>query len=149
MQANFFQGTIPSKLASLKGIQQLDLSFNNLTGQIPRDLEKLQSLKYLNLSFNDLYGEIPTTGIFRNASLIAFMGNNKLCGGIPELGFPSCPVIKGKQKEKHKIIVLLSTVLPVTFLALGIMLLFCLGVYQKRYRIEASSPSVLPTVDNS
>ncbi|XP_027155999.1 putative receptor-like protein kinase At3g47110 [Coffea eugenioides] len=147
MQANFFEGTIPSKLASLKAIQVLDLSFNNLAGQIPRDLEKLQPLRYLNLSYNDLYGKIPTTGIFGNASLIVLMGNNELCGGITELRFPPCPLIMGKKKEKHKIIVLLSTVLPVTFLALGIILLFYLGVYQKRYRREASSSFVLPTVD--
>nr|XP_027082514.1 putative receptor-like protein kinase At3g47110 [Coffea arabica] len=140
LEANFFEGTIPSKLASLKAIQVLDLSFNNLTGQIPRNLEKLQPLRYLNLSYNDLYGKIPTTGIFGNASLIVLMGNSKLCGGITEL-------FMGKKKEKHKIIVLLSTVLPVTFLALGIILLFYLGVYQKRYRREASSSFVFPTVD--
>ncbi|CDP19384.1 unnamed protein product [Coffea canephora] len=91
-------------LASWKSIQQLDLSSNNLTGPIPKELEKLQYLRYLNLSYNDIEGEIPKTGIFSNASQISLIGNNKLCGGIPELEFPPCPVIKGKNRGKLKLV---------------------------------------------
>ncbi|CDP20934.1 unnamed protein product [Coffea canephora] len=107
MQANFFQGTIPPNLASLKSIQQLDLSSNNLTGPIPKELEKLQFLRYLNLSYNDIEGVVPNTGVFSNASQISLIGNNKLCGGIPELEFPPCPLIKGKNRGKLKVIILL------------------------------------------
>ncbi|CDP16555.1 unnamed protein product [Coffea canephora] len=107
MQSNFFQGTIPPNLASWKSIEQLDLSSNNLTGPIPKELQKLQFLSYLNLSYNDIEGEIPNTGVFRNESQISLTGNNKLCGGIPELEFPPCPVIKGKTRGKLKVIILL------------------------------------------
>ncbi|XP_027156011.1 LRR receptor-like serine/threonine-protein kinase EFR [Coffea eugenioides] len=144
MQANFFQGTIPPNLASWKSIQQLDLSSNNLTGPIPKELEKLQYLRYLNLSYNDIEGEIPNTGIFSNASQISLIGNNKLCGGIPELEFPPCPVIKGKNRGKLKVVILLSIVLPATLLVLVTVLLYFL-VYRKRERRLVARFSSMPT----
>ncbi|CDP19501.1 unnamed protein product [Coffea canephora] len=144
MQANFFQGTIPPNLASWKSIQQLDLSSNNLTGPIPKELEKLQYLRYLNLSYNDIKGEIPNTGIFSNASQISLIGNNKLCGGIPELEFPPCPVIKGKNRGKLKVVILLSIVLPATLLLLGALLLYFL-VYRKRERRMVAGFSSMPS----
>nr|XP_027083768.1 LRR receptor-like serine/threonine-protein kinase EFR [Coffea arabica] len=143
MEANFFQGTIPPNLASWKSIQQLDLSSNNLTGPIPKELEKLHSLSHLNLSYNDIEGEIPNTGIFGNASQISLTGNKKLCGGIPELEFPPCPVIKGKNRGKLKVIILLSIVLPATLLVLGAVLLYLL-VYRKRERRMVAGFSSMP-----
>ncbi|XP_027156027.1 probable LRR receptor-like serine/threonine-protein kinase At3g47570 isoform X1 [Coffea eugenioides] len=144
MQSNFFQGTIPPNLASLKSIRQLDLSSNNLTGRIPKELQKLQFLSYLNLSYNDIEGEIPNTGIFSNASQISLTGNNKLCGGIPELEFPPCPVIKGKTRGKLKVIILLSIVLPAMLLVLGALLLSFL-VHRKRERRMVAGFSSMPT----
>ncbi|XP_027082522.2 LRR receptor-like serine/threonine-protein kinase EFR [Coffea arabica] len=144
MQANFFQGTISPNLASLKSIQQIDLSSNNLTGSIPKELEKLQYLRYFNLSYNDIEGEVPNTGIFSNASQISLIGNNKLCGGIPELEFPPCPVIKGKNRGKLKVIILLSIVLPAMLLVLGTVLLYLL-VYRKRERRLVAGFSSMPT----
>ncbi|XP_071916681.1 uncharacterized protein [Coffea arabica] len=144
MEANFFQGPIPPNLASWKSIQQLDLSSNNLTGPIPRELEKLQFLSYLNLSYNDIEGEIPNTGIFSNASQISLTGNKKLCGGIEELEFPPCPVIKGKNRGKLKVVILLSIVLPATLLVLGALLLYSL-VHRKRERRMVAGFSSMPT----
>ncbi|XP_027080443.1 putative receptor-like protein kinase At3g47110 [Coffea arabica] len=146
MQANFFQGTIPPNLASLKSIQQLDLSSNKLTGPIPKELEKLQFLRYLNLSYNDIEGEIPNTGFFSNASQISLIGNNKLCGGIPELEFPPCPVIKGKNRGKLNVIILLSIVLPAT-LVLGILLLYFLAYQNRERRVAARVSSMSTRVD--
>ncbi|XP_027082518.2 uncharacterized protein [Coffea arabica] len=142
MQSNFFQGTIPPNLASWKSIQQLDLSSNNLTGPTPKDLEKLQYLRYLNLSYNDIEGEIPNTGIFSNARQISLIGNNKLCGGIPELEFPPCPVIKGKNRGKLKVVILLSILLPATLLVLVTVLYFL--VYRKRERRPVAGFSSMP-----
>ncbi|XP_027156014.1 putative receptor-like protein kinase At3g47110 [Coffea eugenioides] len=144
MQANFFKGTFPPNLASWKSIQQVDLSSNNLTGPIPKELEKLQYLRYLNLSYNNIEGEIPNTGIFSNASQISLIGNNKLCGGIPELEFPPCPVIKGKNRGKLKVVILLSIVLPATLLVLITVLLYIL-VYRKRERRLVAGFSSMPT----
>ncbi|RZC24262.1 putative LRR receptor-like serine/threonine-protein kinase [Glycine soja] len=53
-------GIIPSSLASLQGLQRLDLSQNHLFGSIPNVLQNISSLEYLNVSFNMLDGEVPT-----------------------------------------------------------------------------------------
>ncbi|KAI3809443.1 hypothetical protein L1987_25416 [Smallanthus sonchifolius] len=96
LKGNLFQGMIPSSLSSLKGLRTLDISHNNLSGQIPQFLVQL-SLEYLNLSYNDFEGEVSTLGVFANASTISVLGNNRLCGGIVELGLPNC-----KERTKHK-----------------------------------------------
>nr|XP_027082509.1 receptor kinase-like protein Xa21 [Coffea arabica] len=147
MQANFFQGTIPPNLASLKSIQQVDLSSNNLTGPIPKELEKLQFLRYLNLSYNDIEGEVPNTGIFSNASQISLIGSNKLCGGIPELEFPPCPLIKGKNRGKLKVLISLSIVLPATLLVLGALLLYFLVYHKGERRMVAGFSSMPARID--
>ncbi|KAM6581154.1 hypothetical protein CsatA_004928 [Cannabis sativa] len=90
MDHNKFEGVLPETLYSLKGIEEIDLSYNNLSGHISKDLAKLSSLSKLNLSFNDLEGELPTGGVFGNFSGISISGNDKLCGGIPELELREC-----------------------------------------------------------
>ncbi|GFY93179.1 leucine-rich repeat protein kinase family protein [Actinidia rufa] len=92
-------GVIPQSLESLRGIEELDLSDNSLSGQIPKFLGSLPFLRKLDLSFNDLEGEIPVGEVFQNASAISVSGNNKLCGGIPALGLPSCPDVIPRKKK--------------------------------------------------
>ncbi|XP_050387452.1 putative receptor-like protein kinase At3g47110 [Argentina anserina] len=125
---NHFQGIIPSSLASLRGLQHLDLSGNNLFSQIPKDLQRLPFLMYLNLSFNNLEGEVPE-GVFQNTSAISLDGNTKLCGGVPELQLPACP-INALKKRKLSGIKLKLTISLVT----GCSLLFAILVvfYQMR-----------------
>ncbi|XP_042521273.1 probable LRR receptor-like serine/threonine-protein kinase At3g47570 [Macadamia integrifolia] len=110
MDGNLFQESIPSSMSSLRGLQDLDLSHNNFSGFIPIYLETFRSLQNLNLSFNHLEGEVPTDGVFRNLSAISVIGNNKLCGGIPELHLPTCKTQKSKEDGRphvFKIIVIL------------------------------------------
>ena len=78
--------------SSLKGLQHLDVSQNNLSGSIPNSFEKLPLLESLNLSFNNFDGKVPTEGVFRNTNAISLIGNARLCGGIPNLKLPKCPV---------------------------------------------------------
>ena len=92
LQGNSFDQNIPSSLASLKGLVDLDLSLNNLSGKLPKDLQELSFLQYLNISFNNLEGEVPTEGVFQNVSAVSMTGNRKLCGGIPNLRLPPCPI---------------------------------------------------------
>nr|KJB73889.1 hypothetical protein B456_011G259100 [Gossypium raimondii] len=87
---NLFEGPIPSSWSSLRGLVQLDLSDNNLSGGILEFFVTFGALKYLNLSFNDFDGVIPSEGVFKNASATFVEGNNKLCGGIPELHLSRC-----------------------------------------------------------
>ncbi|CAL5420314.1 unnamed protein product [Camellia sinensis] len=89
MEHNMFQGTISQSLKALRGLLEIDLSHNNFSGQIPSFLGTF-SLKKLDLSFNDFEGELPKEGIFTNTSALSILGNDKLCGGIPELLLPTC-----------------------------------------------------------
>ncbi|XP_042482654.1 probable LRR receptor-like serine/threonine-protein kinase At3g47570 [Macadamia integrifolia] len=110
MEGNLFQGSIPSSMSSLRGLQDLDLSYNNFSGFIPNYLETFKFLQNLNLSFNHLEGDVPKDGVFRNLSAISVTGNNKLCGGIPELHLPTCKTQKPKEDGRphvFKIIVIL------------------------------------------
>ncbi|KAK9691134.1 hypothetical protein RND81_09G178000 [Saponaria officinalis] len=106
MQGNFFQGLIPKALAytSLRSLQFLDLSRNNLSGNIPESLQGLH-LKLLNLSYNNLQGEVPTLAVFSNATGFSILGNAKLCGGPPALQLHHC---KGSHKNHYKMALLLG-----------------------------------------
>ncbi|OVA02673.1 Protein kinase domain [Macleaya cordata] len=100
MERNIFQGNLSSFLYKLKAIQHLDLSSNNLSGEIPKELETFPWLRSLNFSFNDLRGDLPIRGVFSNASAISFTGNDKLCGGIPELELPTCHTNESNNQRK-------------------------------------------------
>ncbi|XP_024032010.1 probable LRR receptor-like serine/threonine-protein kinase At3g47570, partial [Morus notabilis] len=141
LSGNSFQGTLPSTLASLRGLQYLDLSRNNFTGPIPKDLEKLTALLSLDLSFNDLDGEVPRTGVFQNISAISIAGNNKLCGGVPELQLPACPIKESKRRKIN------GRKLTITTVCVGVVLLLfsVLAIYYRR-RIRKLSPT-LSTID--
>ncbi|GKV21185.1 hypothetical protein SLEP1_g31184 [Rubroshorea leprosula] len=121
LDRNHFQGSIPQSLSSLRGIRKFGLSFNNLSGKIPQYIENL-ALEYLNLSFNDFEGEIPTKGVFKNASAVFVQGNTKLCGGIVELGLPTCRIKATKKRELSHVhiitivISLLGVIIVSTFL---------------------------------
>ncbi|XP_058111456.1 probable LRR receptor-like serine/threonine-protein kinase At3g47570 [Magnolia sinica] len=99
LDGNFFQGSIPPTFSTLRGLRSLDLSHNNLSGEIPKYLEKL-ALESLNLSFNNFEGELPKRGVFGNTSQVSVLGNNKLCGGIPELNLPQCSSQASKKRRK-------------------------------------------------
>ncbi|KAK4432293.1 LRR receptor-like serine/threonine-protein kinase EFR [Sesamum alatum] len=99
MAGNSFQGPIPSSFSSLRGLEYLNLSRNNLSGRVPGFLQRF-SFKNLNLSFNQFEGQLPSEGIFSNASAFSVAGNNKLCGGIPELNFAMCPKLNELEKRK-------------------------------------------------
>ncbi|KAF3434956.1 hypothetical protein FNV43_RR22043 [Rhamnella rubrinervis] len=122
---NSFQGMIPSALASLKAIQDLDLSRNKLSGPIPIDLYKIP-FSYLNLSYNNLEGEVLQIGSFRNASEVLLTGNIKLCGGVPTLKLPACPVTVSKRGKKHKIKLIIIIVCGVMcFLLISFSVVVC------------------------
>lgn len=132
---NFFRGEIPSSFSNLEGLQLLDLSQNNLSGPIPDFLGKL-SLSYLNLSFNNFEGEVPAKGIFQNATATSLLGNDKLCGGIPEFHLLSCP---SKYTERRGISLLLKIVIAT---ASSLLLLASLGFicWKAKSRRENSPP---------
>ncbi|KAI4351071.1 hypothetical protein L6164_005456 [Bauhinia variegata] len=123
---NLFQGSIPSSFGSLKSLEFLDLSRNNLSGTIPGELRKLSMLKSLNLSFNHLYGEIPTGGVFSNITGLSLYGNENLCGGLPEIKLPACPVkhLKKPKKPLHFKVILIIVVTGAFLCSLVLIIIF-------------------------
>ncbi|KAL5545361.1 hypothetical protein UlMin_009145 [Ulmus minor] len=140
LQGNSFDQNIPSSLASLKGLVNLDLSLNNLSGQVPKDLQELRFLQYLNISFNNLVGEVPTGGVLQNVSAVFITGNSKLCGGIPDLRLPPCPIKQTKKKKKP--------VLKITIgLVLGLLLFSLLFSFYWRKKSERKTSSTLSRIE--
>ncbi|PQM37897.1 putative LRR receptor-like serine/threonine-protein kinase [Prunus yedoensis var. nudiflora] len=138
LEGNAFEGRIPETLAKLRGLEEIDVSRNHLSGKIPEFLGKFRALKQLNLSYNDFESALPEEGIFSNASGVSVHGNNKLCGGIPELLLPVC-----SSKKPHSSQGLLSpkVVIPITcalaFIALSCFIAACKMVKRSR----GTSPS--------
>ncbi|XP_077225759.1 putative receptor-like protein kinase At3g47110 [Tasmannia lanceolata] len=139
LSQKIFTGSLPSEVGNLKILELLDVSQNKLSGEIPSTLANCKSmrelymqgkipkylegfkfLQYLNLSFNNFEGEVPKQGVFGNASAISVTGNDNLCGGIPELKLPTCPVLandrRGKAHVSRVIILVVSAVVCLIFL---------------------------------
>jgi hypothetical protein len=109
---------------------------------IPKGLEKLSFLKYLNLSFNDIEGELPTEG-----GMISVIGNNKLCGGIPQLQLPIC--LKAKKSRKSLASRLRITIVcVVTFFLLvsSLLVLYWRIKSKKKPSSQVSKMDLLPNI---
>jgi receptor kinase-like protein len=136
LQNNMLSGSIPALQGQLLNLESLDLSSNNLSGQIPKFLENLTMLYYLNLSFNSFVGQVPSFGIFANASAISIQGNDKLCGGIPDIHLPPCSF----QLPKKKHVLLMIPIILTTAATLFILaLLYFLRTKCKKGRTEIPS----------
>ncbi|CAL5406706.1 unnamed protein product [Camellia sinensis] len=122
IQGNNFWGTLPQSLSYLRGLEELDLSHNNFSGKIPDYLEAFLFLQKLNLSFNDFEGVVPKSGIFQNITAISVKGNDKLCGGIPELELHSC---NSKVFKRKGFTLTLTLIIPTSVGLLGLILMFC------------------------
>ncbi|KAE8669259.1 putative LRR receptor-like serine/threonine-protein kinase [Hibiscus syriacus] len=131
LDGNLFEGPLPSSLSSLKGLEALDVSDNNLSGEIPKFLVSLRALKYLNLSSNDFEGVMPSEGVFKNASAIFVEGNNKLCGGIPELHLSRCNT---KTSPNTSLKLKISIVIVILGVTLVLTCLFILWFRKKKER---------------
>ncbi|XVF83919.1 hypothetical protein PTKIN_Ptkin16aG0532700 [Pterospermum kingtungense] len=143
MRDNFFQGSIPSSLSSLRGITYLDLSRNNFSGKIPEFLGTFSSLQYLNLSYNSFEGLVPVDGVFKNTSVAFLEGNNKLCGGIPELHLQACDDLKQHtQRSTLKLIIIIVSTLSGAILVFFIMFL-CWSRKKRKHPVSHNEESPL------
>ena len=123
MGRNHFPGIIPPSFESLRGLQYLDLSNNNLSGQIPKFLEVF--VYFLNLSYNHFEGDVPTNGVFKNTSATFLEGNVQLCGGISEFQLPKC---KNEKLNKRKLTFTLKLITCILFGFFGVILMLSLLV---------------------
>ncbi|HEY0924845.1 S8 family serine peptidase [Rheinheimera pacifica] len=80
---NRLVGTIPSSIASLTELQQLDLSFNTLQGSLQLALTQLTKLQSLILWHNAIEGTIPTQLSTLPALQILDLSENRFTGSIP------------------------------------------------------------------
>jgi len=133
LSMNRLSGTIPGALGSISGLGQLCLAHNNLSGPIPAVLQNLTSLLKLDLSFNNLQGEVPKEGIFRNLANLSITGNNKLCGGIPQLHLVPCKTDSEKKNRRGKS-KYLKIALATTFALLLLAIVIALLIYRKQRR---------------
>lgn len=119
ISGNGLQGEIPSSLEKLNGLLVLDLSHNNLSGAIPEFLGTLRALSSLNLSFNKFEGQVPQDGIFLNATAISIIGDDGLCGGIPELKLPACTqnIFNKSSSKLIKIVSISSAIVLITLVS--------------------------------
>ncbi|WVZ62425.1 hypothetical protein U9M48_012181 [Paspalum notatum var. saurae] len=118
---NKLNGSIPASLASITNLQELYLAHNNLSGPIPEQLGNSTSLLRLDVSFNNLQGDVPEVGVFRNLTGLSIVGNNELCGGIPQLHLPRCPsstVRKNKKTMPQSLKIAIPTIGDLLFLLL-------------------------------
>ncbi|CAM0873811.1 unnamed protein product [Alopecurus aequalis] len=129
LQNNTLNGSIPTALSRLKGLETLDFSSNNLSGQIPKFLGDLTTLSYVNLSFNSFVGEVPDVGVFTNVTAVSVQGNEKVCGGIPDLHLSPCSLQVGKRKDKFPVV---PVIIPLIATLLVLALLYKLVSWHKR-----------------
>ncbi|KAK3025436.1 hypothetical protein RJ639_042162 [Escallonia herrerae] len=85
LSRNELSGSIPGGSGRLsESLQALDLSGNKLTGDIPAEMGLFSKLRYLNLSWNNLQSRMPPElGYFQYLTVVD-LRNSALYGSIPD-----------------------------------------------------------------
>eukprot|EP00899_Mesostigma_viride_P010767 jgi/Mesvir1/19692/Mv09958-RA.1 len=82
LASNSLSGYIPGGLASIPGLDVLNLEYNKLSGTIPRSLGLASELSELTLQDNFLWGSIPAE-LGSLEGYISVSNNERLCGPTP------------------------------------------------------------------
>jgi hypothetical protein len=83
------QGSIPSELIYLSGLEYINFGENRLKGTIPRGLLEMPKLLFVNFSSNALTGTIPSTATSPTTPSqyspleVFYLDNNQLEGTVP------------------------------------------------------------------
>ncbi|KAL7229126.1 hypothetical protein ACSBR2_007762 [Camellia fascicularis] len=137
LSKNNLTGSLPMEVGNLKNLAKLDMSDNNLFGEIPISLGNCTSMEQLIMKDNFFQGSLPpslsslqVSGIFKNASAVSLVRNDKLCSVMPGFNISACS-IKGSKKEKWSH--LLRKLIPITY---GIAILVLMLSFAILYRLR-------------
>ncbi|XP_030443754.2 probable LRR receptor-like serine/threonine-protein kinase At3g47570 [Syzygium oleosum] len=134
---NHLTGVLPTEVGNLRTLTALDIS-NNLL--IPEFLSVFRSLKHLNLSYNKFEGTLPREGVFKNATATSIIGNNELCGGLPEFNLHSC-ISKSSKSGKINVVILFTSIIFGVLLVV-VILAFIHNFWSKKKLNEPVSGSM-------
>ncbi|KDP38864.1 hypothetical protein JCGZ_05021 [Jatropha curcas] len=140
---NNFHSTLPSNLENWRNMLFLDLSRSNFIGSIPKQLFSIPTmLVSINLSLNNFEGTLSSEigNLFNLNELYASensltgkipneLGNNRRCGGIPELKLPRC--VNQETKRIKLDVVKLVTIAGSGVFCLIILLIFLYCEFKK------------------
>jgi len=133
---NLFSGGIPQYLN--KGLSTLNLSMNELSGIIPDAIGNIHGLQQLCLAHNNLLGPIPNLSI---------TGNNKLCGGIPQLQLAPCKPDSAKRNRRQQLRYLIIALATSGALLLLSIIITLVHLVHKKRRQKQKSPFQPPIVE--
>ncbi|XP_058094893.1 MDIS1-interacting receptor like kinase 2-like [Magnolia sinica] len=134
LSCNFLSGEISQQLGKLQMLEKLNLSHNSLSGFIPSSFKEMISLSSIDFSYNDLEGPLPDGKAFRQAPLVAFVGNKGLCGevkGMLPCNSSSINPVSGK--KDHKLVIIIIVPIVAALFLLFVFYIIC-SVFLRRTR---------------
>ncbi|QHO33827.1 probable LRR receptor-like serine/threonine-protein kinase At3g47570 isoform X2 [Arachis hypogaea] len=129
MGYNYLEGKIPEEIGKLKSLSGFAIGANKLSGELPSSLYNLSSLAIFFAAENQFHGSLPSDmfsnlislqeigiggnqisegkvpleGVFKDATAISIVGNNKLCGGVLQLHLAPCPANVMARSNHHNL----------------------------------------------
>ncbi|XP_030455086.2 MDIS1-interacting receptor like kinase 2-like [Syzygium oleosum] len=127
LSQNLLTGEIPRQLGLLRKLEILNLSHNMLSGSIASTFDDMASLTSIDISYNELEGPLPDIPAFHNATIEVVKGNKGLCGVIASLDPCLATMLKGKNKSRKLLLILIPCLgcLFSLLLVVGISRLVC------------------------
>ncbi|CAJ1948376.1 unnamed protein product [Sphenostylis stenocarpa] len=152
-------GSIPSAIANLTKLQNVDFSWNELSGSLPKELTNISNLFSFNVSYNHLQGELPVGGFFNTISPSSVSGNPLLCGSVVNQSCPSVhpkPIVlnpnssysnagSSLQNHHHKIMLSISVLIAIgaaIFIVIGVAVVTVLNIHARSSISLSANPFI-------